>query len=79
MKDATIWQSGLSISGRARKFAVRIYVMIAPGRLTRILMNYGIIKKILSVLVIIFLIIALSIHAKAKEGYEYIKLIKSDG
>ena len=36
-------------------------------------------KKILSVLAIILLIIFLSIHAKAKEGYEYIKLIKSDG
>ena len=79
MKDAIIWRSGLSISGRARKSAVRICVMIAPGKLTRILMNYGIMKKILSVLAIIFLIIALSIHVRAKEGYEYIKLIKSDG
>ena len=33
-------------------------------------MSYGIMKKILSVLAIILLIIFLSIHAKAKEGYD---------
>lgn len=53
--------------------------MTVPGKLMKILRSYGIMKKILSVLAIILLIIALSIHARAKEGYEYIKLIKSDG
>ena len=79
MKDAIIWRSGLFILSGAMKSAVRIYVMTVPGKLTRILRSYGITKKILSVLAIILLIIALSIHARAKEGYEYIKLIKSDG
>ena len=36
-------------------------------------MSYWIMKKILSVLAIILLIIFLSIHAKAKEGYEYVE------
>lgn len=45
--------------------------MIAPGKLMRILRNYGTIKKILSVSAIILLIIAKDIHIKAGENYEF--------
>lgn len=45
--------------------------MIAPGKLMRILRNYGTIRKILSVLAILLLIIATDIHTKAGENYEF--------
>lgn len=45
--------------------------MIAPGKLMRILRSYGIMKKILSVLAILLLIIATDIRIRAGENYEF--------